>query len=71
MSFEIQKAAELIPQKPPFVLVDKLLFADEKKSCCNFTIPEENIFVDQGYYSTPGYGGIDGANGCRGNRISV
>jgi predicted hotdog family 3-hydroxylacyl-ACP dehydratase len=54
MSFEIQKAAELIPQKPPFVLVDKLLFADEKKSCCNFTIPEENIFVDQGYYSTPG-----------------
>jgi len=54
MSFEIQNASDLIPQKPPFVLVDKLLFADEKKSCCSFTIPEQNIFVDRGYYSTPG-----------------
>jgi 3-hydroxymyristoyl/3-hydroxydecanoyl-(acyl carrier protein) dehydratase len=54
MSFETQNASELIPQKQPFVLVDMLLFADEKKSCCSFTIPEENIFVEQGFYSTPG-----------------
>ncbi len=54
MPFATQNAAELIPQKPPFVLVDKLLYADENASCCSFEIPEGNIFVNQGYYSTSG-----------------
>jgi|SRR5450631_4260732 len=54
MSFEIQNASELIPQKPPFVLVDKLLFVDANTSLCSFVIPEGNIFVKNGYYSTPG-----------------
>ncbi|HEY4935353.1 MAG TPA: 3-hydroxyacyl-ACP dehydratase [Puia sp.] len=54
MSFTSQNATELIPQKPPFVLVDELLYADEKKSCCSFIIREGNIFVSHGYYSTPG-----------------
>ena len=54
MTFAIQNAVELIPQKPPFVLVDKLLYADENASHCSFKIPEENIFVNQGYYSTSG-----------------
>ena len=35
-------------------MVDKLLFADEKKSCCIFKIQEGNIFVEHGFYSTPG-----------------
>src|SRR5450755_3344835 len=54
MDFEIQDAAGLIPQRAPFVLVDKLLFADHNSSRCSFTIPEGNIFVHQGYFSTPG-----------------
>jgi predicted hotdog family 3-hydroxylacyl-ACP dehydratase len=54
MPFETLIASELIPHKSPFVLVDKLLYADEKRSCCSFKIPEGNIFVEQGYYSTPG-----------------
>jgi predicted hotdog family 3-hydroxylacyl-ACP dehydratase len=54
MPFETQNAADLIPQKPPFVMVDKLLYADEKKSSCTFKIQEGNIFVEQGFYSTPG-----------------
>lgn len=54
MIFEIQNAAGFIPHKPPFVLVDKLLYVDSKTSCCSFRIPEENIFVNHGYYSTPG-----------------
>jgi predicted hotdog family 3-hydroxylacyl-ACP dehydratase len=54
MSFEIQNAMELIPQKEPFVLVDKLLYVDENTSHCSFTIPLDNIFVKQGYYSTAG-----------------
>jgi predicted hotdog family 3-hydroxylacyl-ACP dehydratase len=54
MSFEILNAAEFIPQKPPFVLVDKLLYADEKSSRCSFIIPEGNVFVAEGFYSTAG-----------------
>ena len=54
MYFETRNAAEFIPQRPPFVLVDKLLYVDEKTSRCSFTIPEENLFVQNGYYGTPG-----------------
>ena len=54
MSFEIQNAADFVPQKPPFVLVDKLLFVDRKTSRCSFTIPEGHVFADDGYYSTAG-----------------
>jgi predicted hotdog family 3-hydroxylacyl-ACP dehydratase len=54
MPFEMQNAAELIPQKPPFVLVDKLLFVDADTCLCSFMIPEGNIFVKNGYYSTSG-----------------
>ena len=54
MPFTSLNASGLIPQNAPFVLVDKLLYADEKKSCCSFKIPEGNIFVEQGYYSTAG-----------------
>jgi predicted hotdog family 3-hydroxylacyl-ACP dehydratase len=54
MSFPIQPAAEFIPQKPPFVLVDKLIFVDESVSRCSFRIPEDHIFVSDGSYSTPG-----------------
>jgi predicted hotdog family 3-hydroxylacyl-ACP dehydratase len=54
MSFEIQDAAEFVPQKPPFVLVDKLLYIDQKTSRCSFTIPEGNLFADDGLYSSAG-----------------
>lgn len=54
MLFEIQNAAELIPQRPPFVMVDRLLYVDETTSRCSFTIPEDHIFVKDGYYSTSG-----------------
>jgi predicted hotdog family 3-hydroxylacyl-ACP dehydratase len=54
MSFEIRNAADFIPQRPPFVLVDKLLYVDKKTSCCSFTIPEGNVFADDGFYSTAG-----------------
>jgi predicted hotdog family 3-hydroxylacyl-ACP dehydratase len=54
MQFVSQSAADLVPQKPPFVMVDRLLFADEKRSRCSFRIREGNLFVDKGYFSTPG-----------------
>jgi predicted hotdog family 3-hydroxylacyl-ACP dehydratase len=54
MSFLIQNAVEFIPQKYPFVLVDKLLYADENTSRCSFPIPDEHLFVKNGFYSTSG-----------------
>lgn len=54
MSFEIQKATDLIPQKAPFVFVDNLIYIDDKTSRGVFTIPAGNIFVKSGLYSASG-----------------
>jgi len=54
MSFEIQSAIELIPQRAPFVFVDSLIYIDDKTSHGIFKIPSENIFVKSGYYSASG-----------------
>jgi predicted hotdog family 3-hydroxylacyl-ACP dehydratase len=54
MPFETQNAAGFVPQKPPFVLVDKLIYVDKNRSSCSFSIPEEHIFVKNGFYSTAG-----------------
>jgi 3-hydroxymyristoyl/3-hydroxydecanoyl-(acyl carrier protein) dehydratase len=54
MSFEIQNAIDLIPQRAPFVFVDKLIYIDENTSHGSFEIPSENIFVKSGYYSASG-----------------
>ncbi len=54
MPFDIQNAAEFVPQEPPFVFVDKILYVDENRSLCSFTIRHENIFLKDGYYSTSG-----------------
>lgn len=37
----------LIPQRPPFVMVDELLFADEKTATSIFKIRDNNIFFDK------------------------
>jgi predicted hotdog family 3-hydroxylacyl-ACP dehydratase len=44
----------LIPQRPPMVMVDSLIFADEKSSTTVFEIPEGNIFVEFGRLTEPG-----------------
>ncbi len=54
MPFTPQNAGALIPQKPPFVFVDELIYADEKTSCGRFVIPENNMFVKNGVFSTAG-----------------
>jgi predicted hotdog family 3-hydroxylacyl-ACP dehydratase len=44
----------LIPQKAPFIMVDKLLFYSEKKVVSGFTISEENIFTRDTVFTAPG-----------------
>ena len=45
---------ELIPQREPFIMIDKLLFADEDFTKTSFTINSENLFCRNGYFSEAG-----------------
>ncbi len=49
-----EKVLELIPQKPPFVMVDGLLEYTEKTGKTCFTIPHDNILVEEEIFSEPG-----------------
>jgi len=43
-----------IPPRYPFVMVEKLLYADEQKAVTNFTIQADNIFVENGQFAAAG-----------------
>ena len=44
----------LIPQRPPFVMVDKLLSSDENSTQTAFRVNEENVLVVEGKFSEAG-----------------
>jgi predicted hotdog family 3-hydroxylacyl-ACP dehydratase len=50
----INDIQSLIPQKPPFVMVDKLLSVTETSTTTGFTIQPDNIFVQNGVFKEPG-----------------
>src|SRR6187402_566288 len=43
-----------IPQRPPFVMIDKLLSVDEAVIRTGFNIKSDNIFVENGEFKEPG-----------------
>src|SRR5210317_916376 len=45
---------KLIPQKPPMVMVDTLIYHDEQKTSTGFLIQKDNIFVEDGVLSEEG-----------------
>ena len=45
---------EFIPQKPPMVMIDKLVYSDDKKTETSFLIKEDNIFCENGVFCEPG-----------------
>ena len=51
---ELDRILQLIPQKPPFVMVDSLLEYNEKEGTTGFTIPADNILVENNIFSEPG-----------------
>ena len=44
----------LIPQRPPFVMIDKLLYSGETITRTSFLITEENIFTENGEFCEAG-----------------
>jgi 3-hydroxymyristoyl/3-hydroxydecanoyl-(acyl carrier protein) dehydratase len=45
---------DLIPQRPPFVMIGRLLDSDEQHTRTAFRVREDNIFVENGRFTEPG-----------------
>lgn len=44
----------LIPQRPPFVMIDSLMTADENRAVSLFEIKDDNFLLSGDRFSTPG-----------------
>ena len=54
MDFKDVPITDLIPQRPPFVMVDRIVSCDETDAVAEFTIREDNIFLDDMLFSPAG-----------------
>lgn len=54
MQLPLEDITALIPQKQPFVLVDKMLSSDDTKTCSSFVVKENGVFVDKGFLQEAG-----------------
>ena len=45
---------ELLPQQPPFVMVDKLVQFDELKTMTRLTVRSDNLFCEEGHLTSSG-----------------
>jgi 3-hydroxymyristoyl/3-hydroxydecanoyl-(acyl carrier protein) dehydratase len=50
----IENIQSLIPQRPPFVMIDKLISFSETTTITGFSITTDNIFVENGLFKEPG-----------------
>jgi len=54
MDLPVEDIRALIPQKAPFVMVGKLLYADETTTRSSFIITDDNVFVKDGVFQEAG-----------------
>ena len=54
MDLPVEDIRALIPQKAPFVMVGKLLYADETTTRSSFIITHDNVFVKDGVFQEAG-----------------
>ncbi|GHU97036.1 hypothetical protein FACS1894156_8570 [Bacteroidia bacterium] len=54
MSLERIAILDLLPQRPPFVMIDQLTHFDEVLTCTQLTVAADNIFVENGCLSEAG-----------------
>jgi predicted hotdog family 3-hydroxylacyl-ACP dehydratase len=45
---------DMIPQKPPITMIDKIISVSETKSITGLTVCQNNIFCKNGYLQAPG-----------------
>ena len=44
----------ILPQREPFLFVDRLVHYDERETVTEFTVPAEHLLVKDGYLTAPG-----------------
>lgn len=54
MKVQYKDLQQLLPQRPPFVMVDQILDISEKAGVTEFHIREDNLFLDDGVFSASG-----------------
>ena len=54
MVLPVDDILALIPQKPPFVMVSKLLHVDETTTKSSFIIEQDNVFLKNGVFQEAG-----------------
>ena len=54
MDFPINDIIPLLPQKPPFVMVSKLLYTDEEITRSSFLVDADNVLVKYGHFQEAG-----------------
>ena len=45
---------DILPQREPFLFVDRLVHYDERETVTVFTVPAEHLLVADGYLTAPG-----------------
>lgn len=50
----VQNITSIIPQRPPFVMIDGLIYADEAIARTIFQVNKENVLVEDGIFSEAG-----------------
>ena len=46
--------SEILPQRPPFLFVDRLEHYDDMETVTSFTVPEEHLLVEDGHLTASG-----------------
>ncbi|WP_183574098.1 3-hydroxyacyl-ACP dehydratase [Mucilaginibacter sp. X5P1] len=54
MIFPVEDIIPLIPQKPPFVMVDKLLFVDDDTTRSSLVVKADNVLVKNNHFQEAG-----------------
>lgn len=54
MKFNEIDVLELLPQRPPFVMVDHLTDYSDTQSTCCLTVRADNVFFEKGCLTAPG-----------------
>lgn len=52
--FEKIDVLDLLPQRPPFVMIDRMVFCDMQSADTRFEVRADNLFVDDGHFLTEG-----------------
>ncbi len=50
----VDNILSILPHRPPFIMVDELLFADDRSARTSYRVPPDNLFVEDGKWNEAG-----------------